>query len=221
VIDLGWLDERHAYCISRLLPGRTLQDLAEHEIEPTLEPTAQVLATIAGVDLEDTISWGWFDAEGVGTSPTWQDYLLDIPDVSPAPDASGLDRAFIDRVFDELRWLAPLCHSPRRLVHGDFGSNNVLTDGHAITGVIDWDMAVYGDPLYDIANVMFWRSWLPCMDHLAAYVERTLPHSIEIDRRLHCYQLRIGLVEVLGLASSQDTDFARWVTSRLASIVAE
>ncbi|WP_439897592.1 phosphotransferase, partial [Escherichia coli] len=60
--------------------------------------------------------------------------------------------------------LARHCPNVRALVHADFGSNNVLTDGHRITGVIDWSEAMYGDPLYDIANILFWRPWLDCME---------------------------------------------------------
>ena len=60
----------------------------------------------------------------------------------------------------------------RNLVHGDFGSNNVLYDGTSITGVIDWSEGHDGDPLYDVANIFFWRTWLDCMDLLASFLER-------------------------------------------------
>lgn len=37
------------------------------------------------------------------------------------------------------------------LVHNDFADWNLLTDGNKITGVVDWDECVGGDPVSDIA----------------------------------------------------------------------
>ena len=37
------------------------------------------------------------------------------------------------------------------LVHNDFADWNLLTDGQVITGILDWDEAVAGDPIMDIA----------------------------------------------------------------------
>ena len=37
------------------------------------------------------------------------------------------------------------------LVHNDFADWNLLTDGKAITGILDWDECVAGDPVSDIA----------------------------------------------------------------------
>ena len=51
--------------------------------------------------------------------------------------------------------LIEYCPEEHKLVHGDFGSNNVLTDGQKITGVLDWDCALYGDPLFDVAGSFF------------------------------------------------------------------
>ena len=83
-------------------------------------------------------------------------------------------------------------HEPeRRLIHGDFGSANVIADGASITAVIDWDLAAVGDPLYDVANC-------------CSGARRGSPRSATQLRRRHaaerrtlaCYQLRIGVEEV-------------------------
>ncbi|ADB30209.1 aminoglycoside phosphotransferase [Kribbella flavida DSM 17836] len=49
------------------------------------------------------------------------------------------------------------------LVHGDFGPNNLLLDPEtfAVTGVVDWEFAHYGDPLDDLA----WCEWIVRMHH--------------------------------------------------------
>lgn len=43
--------------------------------------------------------------------------------------------------------------TPRTVVHGDFWFGNILTDGGAVTGVVDWEgCALRGEPLRDIAR---------------------------------------------------------------------
>ncbi|MCL4506925.1 MAG: phosphotransferase [Chloroflexi bacterium] len=38
-----------------------------------------------------------------------------------------------------------------RLIHGDYTVDNVLVDGDAVSGVIDWSGGAIGDPRYDLA----------------------------------------------------------------------
>jgi tRNA A-37 threonylcarbamoyl transferase component Bud32 len=49
------------------------------------------------------------------------------------------------------------------LVHGDFGPNNLLLDPKtfAVTAVVDWEFAHYGDPVEDLA----WCEWIVRMHH--------------------------------------------------------
>lgn len=54
--------------------------------------------------------------------------------------------------------LAGSCPEERGPIHGDSGSSNLLTDGRRITGIIDWDRGAFGDPLYDVANLLSWRN---------------------------------------------------------------
>ncbi len=44
------------------------------------------------------------------------------------------------------------------LVHNDFADWNLLTDGKTITGILDWDECVGGDPISDIAC---WSTFFP------------------------------------------------------------
>lgn len=41
-------------------------------------------------------------------------------------------------------------YSPR-LLHGDLAQHNLFSDGRRITAIIDWEDALAGDPIYDIA----------------------------------------------------------------------
>jgi hypothetical protein len=129
-----------------------------------------------------------------------------------------LDRSLLKELITAFTSLAKHCPEERYLVHGDFGSNNVLTDGRSITAVLDWDEAKYGDPLFDVATAYFWSSWLDCMAAQAAYYNACLSAIPGYQERIVCYQLRIGLAEVYDNVMHQNWKMARWAAKRSAEI---
>jgi hygromycin-B 4-O-kinase len=113
----------------------------------------------------------------------------------------------------------PRCPETRRLVHGDFGSNNVLYADGRITAVLDWDSAKYGDPLLDIAGAYYWRTWLACMEALAAYSEERLGGLPNYRARIECYQLRVGLDEIYVHAAAGNRPELDWHQQRCVEIL--
>lgn len=43
------------------------------------------------------------------------------------------------------------------LVHGDLIIHNLLTDKNRLTGILDWEFALWGDPDYDLARLWYYR----------------------------------------------------------------
>jgi aminoglycoside phosphotransferase (APT) family kinase protein len=90
----------------------------------------------------------------------------------PGPDTAGRRiaemRGYLDSHDDPhpvlewgLRWAelnAPPA-SPPVLRHGDFRTGNYLVDDGGLTGIIDWELAAWGDPMEDLAwfCIKFWR----------------------------------------------------------------
>ena len=216
IIQIGQIDH-HFFCISEKMPGVTLQDLSPEELPLVLEPTARVLRAIAESELGGTSGFGPFNANGVGEYESWRDFLNSIAH-DPRYDWPAVSRLLrTDKIKPLLEWLTGLveqCPEIRGLVHGDFGSNNVLTDGSRITGIVDWSEALIGDPLYDLANIFFWRTWLECMEYQARYFETDPSTSSKASVRLLCYQLRIGLAEVYQNAIEGRIDVAAWALAR-------
>jgi hygromycin-B 4-O-kinase len=200
----------YAVCVSERLPGRTLQDTEASLLPRLVGPTADALGKIHRADLSGTTGFGHFDAEGHGTDESWRGWLLGLPGEPAGGFGGGLLREVRRRYLDLVRH----CPEERCLLHGDFGSNNVLTDSAKITGVLDWDCALFGDPLFDVANFYFWRPWLRCMEAQAGYYER-LPGKPERHReRVLCYGLRIGLDEIHANLRHGDEGMARWALRR-------
>lgn len=222
VIEIGNLDGCHAFCISPRVSGTTLQDLSPEEIGNTLEATVDVMHTIERSDIVKIDGFGRFDGQGIGGYRNWRDYLTSVSDPKLYDWASiatvvGEDR--IAPLLTRVLALAEGCPEVRRLVHGDFGSNNVFSDNHHITGVIDWSEAMVGDPLYDAANIFFWRTWLDCMEQLAHFLDGRLDHDEDTMTRLLCYQLHIGLREIYSSAKAGKTTTASWALGRAEDIM--
>jgi hygromycin-B 4-O-kinase len=209
VLQIGQIDAAHYYCISRMLPGRTLESLAPEEFSAgLLTATADAMQRIAESDVSGIDGFGPFAAaEGTARHGSWREYLSDTREYVFPPEWD------VSRYLRQLERLVPKCAEVRALVHGDFGSNNVLTVADRITGVLDWSEAMIGDPLYDIANIFFWRSWLPCMEMQARFSEAA---QLEQAREpLLCYQLHIGLRELAARSM-----ISEWICDRLDSLLA-
>ena len=61
---------------------------------------------------------------------------------------------------------AVVAHAPEAatrddVVHWDFSPDNVLCSGDRVTGVIDWDGALAGDQLFDLATLLFYAPTTP------------------------------------------------------------
>lgn len=223
ILSIGEVDG-YAYCVSRRAAGRTLQDLSPAELPPVVSRVDDVMRVIASTSLDGTAGFGTFDAKGNGRHRSWHDFLAAIADPGLydwAKHEPAVDRRWVEQHLRLLTELLPSCPESRRLVHGDFGSNNVLTDGLAITGVIDWSEALFGDPLYDVANIFFWRPWLACMEAQARYVEQHRPDVMDNMQTLRCYQLRIGLQQVFECAEAGDLADLRWAMARCDEIAAD
>jgi len=190
-------------CISEKAPGRTLQSLgtATREIAPAV---CAMMDVIAASDISPVTGYGAFSAQGKAGFSSWRDFILSI---EGPPQWLALLEAFD-------------YGAPHGLVHGDFGSNNVLVADGRISAVLDWSEAMTGDPAYDLANLFFWRPWLDCMEAQCSYIEVNEPYRSADAARLLRYQLRIGLQIRAEAQADADTRLVEWATHRCATIAA-
>ncbi|SEO00133.1 phosphotransferase family protein [Paenibacillus sp. OV219] len=225
IIHIGALDVEYTYCVSRRAQGVTLQDLPSSELPYVVRSVMQVMEVMANANCDGTTGFGPFDEHGVGRFASWHDFIMSITD-STRYNWDALSEGVVDSnrlapYFKALEAFAPRCPEIRKLVHGDFGSNNVLTYGARITGVIDWSEALFGDPLYDVANIFFWRTWLDCMEVQAQFIEEQHRELTGRTEELRCYQLRIGLYLIFQSASAGDTEMLEWALKRCDAIVGD
>ncbi|MBK7328753.1 MAG: phosphotransferase family protein [Dehalococcoidia bacterium] len=149
------------FFVMRRVPGEALggrlirgeQYAHAREIIPT--QLAQSLARIHGIDRGEHPEFEILPAPVEGASPARhevENYERIFREVSPDPHP----------VFElAFRWLYQHLPNPpeRVLVHGDYRLGNFLYGEDGLRGIIDWELAHWGDPMEDIGwlAVKSWR----------------------------------------------------------------
>ncbi|KLJ04149.1 hydrogenase expression protein HypB [Streptomyces sp. KE1] len=197
----GW-----AYAVSGRVRGTALDDLSGEAVARALPSLLRALDAAARVDLAGTSGYGIWAPDGRAPHASWPEALLAIG--TETPRVPGWRAALVDSGFglgpveaglSALGALTPYLPDERRLIHGDLLSRNVLAAEGAITGVLDWGNALYGDPLYDAAWLLHWWPWYPgwrpgdLHGALLTHWRATGATPAHLRERLHAYLLHIAL----------------------------
>jgi hypothetical protein len=160
---------------------------------------------MAGLRLRDT----WADTGRLAAMASrWIDAM---------PALAAGERAALGRLLRDLPDL--FAGRPAVLAHGDFVPVNVLTDGEAITGLLDFEAARLADPLFDVA----WWAWAVSFGPLSALESGWMPFldGAGIDATDPLLHPRIRVLQILRMLEMLATrpglrpDVRRVVTDRL------
>jgi Ser/Thr protein kinase RdoA (MazF antagonist) len=164
----------------------------EPRIREALSALGAVVARLHGIERS---GYGFFDPElpSRGLDERWIDYLQRNLDVHVA---SCLAAGLIDEA--EARACAAAVDAGAewsvepRLLHGDLGNHNVFWDKGRVSALIDWEDALAGDPVFDIA---FWATFHPERRHQAFLTgyQSVRPLPADFERRFWTYFLRVAL----------------------------
>lgn len=147
--DLADNDDLGSGFVMRALPGTTDPNtiLACQEPDRLLAQCAQQLARIHSLP-----------AASIPDAVPVLDYHQALEDLHRQFAEAGADRPIIAL---GLRWLRDHLPAPiePRLNHGDFRVGKLLVEGSRLTGVLDWEVAHWGDPHEDLAYACMtvWR----------------------------------------------------------------
>jgi len=223
VLRIHETDDGTAYCISRYIEGRKLFDLSDHERQELVMPIMDILSQMAQSEIPADAGYGRFDATGHAPYQTWVDFVSAIYNDSvydwPALVPKGFNDAVVRKAIAVLhRNIHCLEFEKSCLVHGDMGSYNIITSNGHITGLIDWGLALYGDPLYDIANLLFWDE-KKLMDLNQALKHKHFTNETD-KQKLTCYALRIGLEEIYNTVVLNHIGYGvKWVSGRVDEVL--
>ncbi len=194
------------YVVSERAYGDFVEELDADDMHNVLPRFLDALQAARQIDLSSTNGYGGWGADGSAPHASWRDALLDI--TRPRDRLRGWRESLVasptgagpfDIAAAVLPRLVEQCPEARQVIHNDLLHRNVLVHGGEISAMFDWGNSMYGDGVYDLALLVYWWPWFPRWDsidiasiiagHLGAAGER-LP---DLDDRLRCYQVHIGL----------------------------
>ena len=205
------------YCISKYIDAKRLHDLTLDEINQIEKNILETLELMKKIEIDDDNGFGYFDSKGVAKYLTWKDFILAIKNTGYYNwDLS--DRKIceiINSCINEIEKYCDVIDSKRHLLHGDFGSYNVLTDNKKVY-LIDWSLGLYGDPLYEIANILFWNE--KCLSPIVDILKNT--YETKNKQKIYVYLLRIGLEEIYRTQKNKESGFnIEWLLKRVEEII--
>ncbi len=225
----------HSFAISRFVEGMYLEQLTAPAFRQTLPSLLQMLRALRAADLSGTAGYGIWNGEGIATHQTWQSFLLDDKDDSPgslikgwranlASSPLGMDS--FDRFWEPFARLVEQCFDERQLIHSDLINGNVLAADGRITALLDFGSSIFGDALYDVAWFTFYKPWFPQFGEVD--LSRVLlddfradprTNTVNLEARLRCYLLHIGLDSIAYNASRDRWANASEVVAYLETMV--
>ncbi len=215
-------DDGRAYCFSDYIKGCKLFDLDPEALVCTVPSILDTLDQIASTEIPAELGYGRFDQTGRARFATWQAFVAAIfnedlyrwPQLNPNKADPHIVQEALSALHTRMDFVQP---RPARLIHGDIGSYNLLASGGQITGAIDWSMALYGDPLFEAANILFWNE--DKLQPLVKALKARHQTNEQNNEKLHCYMLRIGLEEIYNTAALGEIGYdLTWVVNRVREV---
>jgi hygromycin-B 4-O-kinase len=218
-------DQNYYFAITERCPGKTLKDLEEKTIREILPNLFESLQAIHSIDTSLCLGWGLTDANGHGRFSSWKNYLLSFynqkfPFAWEALfDHTCMERLVFEMYFSVMQDCLPFCTADKYWVHGDFGFDNVMSDGKKITGVLDWAESRLGDFVYDVAYLEFWSKNVPYKQLWLEWASGRQLLMNHFEERMRCYFIHIGLGSLAIAAIREDIEDYLRVKARLQTVV--
>ena len=228
VLEVGEAFDCH-YVVSELHHGIKLADLHPSRVPEAIEALFDVLASMRRVVLPGHGFGIWHAPDGNAPSSTWSDYLCGVADrdesrlvnwrrkLSSHPPASTAFRLGCSTLQANDTDLS----SVRGLVHADLLLNLLVGPDNRITAVFDWGNSLAGDPLYDIAWIVYCIPWFPAIDrrHVLGLTRQHFPDD-DVDTLLRLYELHIAVASLQYMAFADDGAGLERTADRIAELLA-
>lgn len=200
VADISRTDFPFDYQIQQIVPGTDIES-GFHGTKEEYDAMSRTLGEYVGVMSSIRCEkYGLFDvaaaAQGklVGTKETFSAYVatkLD-DDLRYLADHGELAAGNVDRIESIFRESQPLTDQPDScVVHHDLADHNIAFENGHITGIFDWESAVAGDSVLDLASCPTWKTLYPREElMLAGYVSVTGSKPAHYEEKRNLYRLR-------------------------------
>jgi hygromycin-B 4-O-kinase len=229
ILEIGMCGDLH-YSISEKVTGTPIITLAEEEVIRLIPALIEQFSLINQARIDGSKGYGSISPLGEASFHTWIEYLASVfeeeqigfhHEWTKLYENSFLERDVFEKIYTIMIDLAKYAPEERYLVHGDFHFGNMLSKGLVVTGIVDWEMAMYGDFMFDAAVFHLWMPHVQFPQRLRAAWEekgRSIPH---FEQRLLCYQLFKGVDGLRFYAKKADKPSYDFIKARMFSLLKE
>jgi aminoglycoside phosphotransferase (APT) family kinase protein len=190
-------DEKLTFCIEEKIKGEALRELMPSlDIETRnsfIIEAGEILSKIHSVQLP-----GFGNLDRDVPFKTWEDFIFHLEDkkekILTSGEKVGIDSVLINQAFEILRNnSSAFTVKEARLLHGDFGPKHLLVQEGHITGIIDFENAKGGDPVYDFAWLNYFHGESFSVESLReGYLDKNLFNE-NFELKMKLYRLHLGL----------------------------
>jgi hygromycin-B 4-O-kinase len=217
VLKIGKLEKDVYFCITEFINAKKLQDLSHNELILYLNQVMEIFEVLANIDIAKSMGFGHFNFRGIGICGSWPEYINAVYSHYQWKSIDNDTKELISKCIKEIIKYNYILDNKRSLIHGDFGSSNVLIDKGKIY-LIDWDLSLYGDSLYEVANILFWDE--KCLAPLTEEIKRQYFTEEKTILKIYLYIIRIGLEEAYRIIEQNKIGYnIEWIKKRLEEIM--
>lgn len=204
--------------------GRPVSSFSSDVITGILDSIVDQLAKMNKLTVETHHGYGPVLSSGNGRHESWEEFLETFFRDEHACvwngwcelfECSFLERELCERYFSMMMRLVRYTPEERHLVHGDFHVGNILTDGTQVTAIVDWEMAMYGDFMVDVAAFHFWRPDLNFPLLVRQAWQRDNESIPDCEERLTCALIFKGLDALRVCAQQNNRSRYEWIKYQL------
>lgn len=206
VLKIGQYKEYY-YCISEFKIGETFNSLNYDLQISSIKSIMEIHYQIYNIKCTQFNSFGTLDENGSSKYLNWKDYITDFnfhknllcpnnliyKDWNSLFDYEYVDVQLIKKCMDLLLNLIKYCPEDKHIIHGDFGSDNILINNNKVSAILDWAELSIGDPLYDIAYLDYYSD----IDYSSLFKDFYDNYNISFENyyeRILCYKIYQFLV---------------------------
>lgn len=211
---LGKLTDELYFSITKRAAGKLFSELNRKETAGAIHTIIQTLDAIHSIDISNTSGFGSFDTQGKANLKSFRDHLekliTEMPeDYEKEAGNKLLEKNIIVGLLEKYKTLLDYSSDVRSLVHADFGFSNTTVDNNEITGIFDWEHAMYGDFLYDVAWLDFWgnrESSKIKVDYKNIFLKHYQERGTDIknyNERILLYKLNFGIGAMMFFVRSE------------------
>lgn len=221
--QLGQISDKYYYSITEKAEGKIVDRFKKEEIQKFIPELINVLDSIHSFDIDGTQFGNW-GVDGEAPKSSWKNFLLELVvkfDNYENETLSDtlLEQNVVQKILTRYKQLIDYCPNIRHLIHGDYGFDNLFSDGQKITAVIDWELSKYGDFLYDVAWLNFWETTIDYADIFLKHYQGKNVQTPNFHERILCYKLHLGLGALCFFSEAKQEKNYKWIKKRLLGLL--